>query len=287
MADVRCPMCGKLNPPEREICQYCQARLKPAWGLSSAEKPPNPIDSSLNETPAENSDAIPHAELPDWLASLRQPDADLGDLADDLTSEWSHPVSSLQDETIPDWLMNIRQEIEPQTGEDQEQPEISESAEPDEMPVGDMEEPEWLKRIHTRQKKEAEQVFHPDNAETSSISDEIEPEEPVSEEQQPPLDAELPGWLADLSKPAQPGPGTQELLGQLSQPAQSEKDVSSSRTHLKLSLPPPPILRLRKRSRIGWQLFCKEQKGQKLKILRRLRKPQPHLMSQQPLMRAR
>jgi hypothetical protein len=29
MADVRCPMCSRLNPAERDTCQYCEARLKP------------------------------------------------------------------------------------------------------------------------------------------------------------------------------------------------------------------------------------------------------------------
>jgi hypothetical protein len=29
MADTRCPMCGKVNPDDREECQYCGARLVP------------------------------------------------------------------------------------------------------------------------------------------------------------------------------------------------------------------------------------------------------------------
>ena len=30
MAEVRCPMCGKNNPADLEVCQYCQARVKAA-----------------------------------------------------------------------------------------------------------------------------------------------------------------------------------------------------------------------------------------------------------------
>jgi len=29
MADTRCPMCAKVNPDDREECQYCGARLVP------------------------------------------------------------------------------------------------------------------------------------------------------------------------------------------------------------------------------------------------------------------
>ncbi len=38
MADVRCPMCGKPNPEELELCQFCQARIKPLEGRSPAEE---------------------------------------------------------------------------------------------------------------------------------------------------------------------------------------------------------------------------------------------------------
>ena len=29
MAEIRCPMCGKPNPEELDICQFCEARLRP------------------------------------------------------------------------------------------------------------------------------------------------------------------------------------------------------------------------------------------------------------------
>jgi hypothetical protein len=44
MADVRCPMCGKPNPPETVICKFCQARLEPLIA-------PSPSDSDDIGTP--------------------------------------------------------------------------------------------------------------------------------------------------------------------------------------------------------------------------------------------
>ncbi len=59
MADVRCSMCGKLNPADATVCRYCQARLKPL-----AENPVEP-EASGNQPPEESSD--------DWLHGLLAP----------------------------------------------------------------------------------------------------------------------------------------------------------------------------------------------------------------------
>jgi hypothetical protein len=47
MADVRCPMCGKPNPPDLEKCKFCGARIKP-----------------LLATPPEESKAIKAGDKP-------------------------------------------------------------------------------------------------------------------------------------------------------------------------------------------------------------------------------
>ena len=54
MAEIRCPMCGKPNPENLDICQYCQARLKPLIAST-------PSDSIIPDQ--SNSDS----ELPDWF----------------------------------------------------------------------------------------------------------------------------------------------------------------------------------------------------------------------------
>ena len=54
---IRCQMCGKLNPADAETCRYCHARLKP---LRPGEVPPP-------ESAAESEDA-----LPPWMQTLRE-----------------------------------------------------------------------------------------------------------------------------------------------------------------------------------------------------------------------
>jgi len=61
MADIRCQMCGKPNPADAEVCQFCQARLKPVWASKPAE--------SFFDAESEAEE-----EVPDWLSSLRGPD---------------------------------------------------------------------------------------------------------------------------------------------------------------------------------------------------------------------
>lgn len=58
MAEIRCQMCGKPNPADAEVCQFCQARLKPIW----ASKPEEGFFDAEPE---------PEEEIPDWLSSLR------------------------------------------------------------------------------------------------------------------------------------------------------------------------------------------------------------------------
>lgn len=44
---ICCPFCSKENPPENEVCQYCQARLQPLWvdrGLQFTQDGEDPVD---------------------------------------------------------------------------------------------------------------------------------------------------------------------------------------------------------------------------------------------------
>ncbi len=59
MANVRCPMCSKPNPPEAEVCSYCGARLKPLHLQQSGQQP-----EGKGKGPAKNVE-------PDWLSQLR------------------------------------------------------------------------------------------------------------------------------------------------------------------------------------------------------------------------
>ncbi|HEX9017781.1 MAG TPA: hypothetical protein VF806_01255 [Anaerolineaceae bacterium] len=94
MANVRCPMCSRLNPPDAETCSFCGARLKPVDAASSTPVPGAGAGQSGEE------------EEPDWLRSLRsgpeEPPA----------GEESHGDAPKPDEvggSVPDWLSRIRE----------------------------------------------------------------------------------------------------------------------------------------------------------------------------------
>ena len=69
MAELRCPMCGKPNPEELEICQFCQARLKPL--VIKPEEPSEDWLKPSNEDDLNNQSGLSQPEAPDWLRSLR------------------------------------------------------------------------------------------------------------------------------------------------------------------------------------------------------------------------
>jgi hypothetical protein len=84
-------MCGKLNPGDLDVCQFCQARLKPVGtqppddqGLFQSDKAAGKAESgSLG------------AESPDWLSSIRK-------------SPEQAPSSSAPQEEGSDWLSGFR-----------------------------------------------------------------------------------------------------------------------------------------------------------------------------------
>ncbi len=112
MSDVRCPMCGKPNPAEAEICQFCQARLKP-FNLSS--------DAPAGSEP----------EVPSWLTSLRSSDQD-------------QPESAGQSAPAPDWLTGLRSET---SSEDEEAAGAEQADYSGVTDNADRQVPDWLKGI--------------------------------------------------------------------------------------------------------------------------------------------
>jgi hypothetical protein len=115
MADVRCPMCGKSNPADAEVCQFCQARIKPL-GASQPPQPPKPEEpgdwlGSLREG-GELGEGEAQAEGPgeaDWQAGEVSPESD-----EDLLPDWlARQDAGSEEETagpaepaqfLPDWL---------------------------------------------------------------------------------------------------------------------------------------------------------------------------------------
>jgi hypothetical protein len=118
MDDVRCPMCGKPNPPETVICKFCQARLEPLIA-------PSPSDSDDLSAPGSDTESasIESGILPDWLDDLRTEDEAPqeqtdkfypGDISEDWTVEDEGRLSSafptpLEGEqgSSQDWLSRL------------------------------------------------------------------------------------------------------------------------------------------------------------------------------------
>ncbi len=109
MTDQKCPMCGKLNPPELDECQFCHARLKPLI-VNQPDEDQSPTSKPL-------PDSAPDAESsPDWLRSLRDHQDDVNHEPDEeglptwpIHEEDERPgLPTGDDATAPDWLDNLR-----------------------------------------------------------------------------------------------------------------------------------------------------------------------------------
>ncbi|MEZ0395368.1 MAG: hypothetical protein ABWK53_02905 [Anaerolineales bacterium] len=133
MAEIRCPMCGKPNPEERETCSFCQARLKPltapppaASTIRAGEEPLKKPTSDLERAALGGGESIPAGQeptkkntaeleqaLPAWLRSLRQGEEDKAaeELAAESADETGLPLPSAAqpapEEGLPDWLAGL------------------------------------------------------------------------------------------------------------------------------------------------------------------------------------
>lgn len=162
MDEIRCPMCGKPNPADFEVCQFCQARLTPLVSASSSqdEEPITPESADLS--PADLGD---QASMDEWLSFLRESEgsADSESQTDDTSGEWleededSEPIEEFWTESdqpageIPDWLKVIDGELAEPDSELAGEP-----AKMDDQPVESADEgdPDWLQRIRSRQMAE-------------------------------------------------------------------------------------------------------------------------------------
>ncbi len=135
MADVRCPMCGKSNPAELEICQFCGARLTPLPASTPVDSQPikageDPVKKEpsefekvklaggdlvhAGEAPTKNNTPELEPTLPSWLRSLREDqdsaesksaaDASAGQVLPLGPAPTTSPDSSGD---LPDWLSGL------------------------------------------------------------------------------------------------------------------------------------------------------------------------------------
>ena len=151
MADVRCPMCGKLNPADATVCRYCQARLKPL-AVSPAESGTErtPVQSDAERTPVQSDTGgtqPPEASQPpeessdDWLHGLLAPSG----AAEEPGEAPAEPKADANEgEVLADWLSRIRQ----RTREEQDAlSKIGTPSEINETPASTPEPPDLLSNL--------------------------------------------------------------------------------------------------------------------------------------------
>jgi hypothetical protein len=107
-------MCGKLNPPEAEVCQFCQARLKP---LRIQQTPAEEVPATPKEKPTPKGRAVEEPPQDDWLRDFRPDEGSQESKPEESQVDWlggenaeaEEPASSGEGETrlTPDWLSRI------------------------------------------------------------------------------------------------------------------------------------------------------------------------------------
>lgn len=217
MAEIRCPMCGKPNPSERDTCLYCQARLKSLTGSSFMSS-----DSSSSSIGIPSQPDTGDSSLPDWLKAIRNSDQTSEESESEPLPAWitgeggegfDEPDDTEKIE-VPDWLANLRQE-----GEKVHTSALSEDK-LNKLPIDD--EPEWLKKIRTGQHEEPSPDF----------KQVLPPEKPFPAVSERPIvfqakeeipSSEVPDWVAELSGKSAV---SSELL-----PDEQEKDIPMEEVH--------------------------------------------------------
>jgi hypothetical protein len=203
MAEIRCPMCGKENPAELDVCQFCEARLKPLTAPLSPDDVPasRGADDWLGSLRGEDEDGdawgegdedslIDDFDLGDPLDRLGGLDAERTDSeagseepAEALAPE--QPLETASDDVdLAAWLAGL-------DAEDGDAAPAPAKAEP--------ELPDWLSQFG-----EPAGATEPEAAE---VGDTAETEEPPGEATEQELDngEELPDWLLDIGEEQQAG----------------------------------------------------------------------------------
>ena len=181
MDTIRCPMCGKENPADLSVCQFCQARIKPLTG-------------PISEDPAQAGSSD------DWLGSLRSE----GDLAGDEEGDWSDDSAAerLGDEfRDPLDRLSALDAAPPERGLKEPEPEY----EPDDEPVDDQFAAEsnaekidlsaWLASLD--ESDSGTESLPP--AEKGELPDWLKEQRDKPQIPEPAVEDDTPEWLAGLS----------------------------------------------------------------------------------------
>jgi len=168
MSELRCPMCGKINSAELDICQFCQARLVP---IRAAEQTPA-------SDPGANS-AKDDSSIDDWLSSLRSSDEHP---ADENVEAEGHQEPF--DAGVPDWLQDDSQA----------------GAQESRVPTADASGADWLGSLLQREEETGPLA--------EGLPPEGQAAEDWPPTSQLPGDDSIPEWLSQIGKQEQPSEPT-------------------------------------------------------------------------------
>src|SRR4030042_1637931 len=132
MTDTICPLCGKPNPPDLDVCKYCQAPLKSGGFIAPAEgedelgellSPTGKPDELEKQTPVPEGSSNLDQEIPDWLKETEAsfldqsedtPEKPTADQVSEQIDSLLHPPSTPPSAQVPaiddDWLASLLEE---------------------------------------------------------------------------------------------------------------------------------------------------------------------------------
>jgi hypothetical protein len=158
-------MCGKPNPAELEVCQYCEARLKPVTDELSRSQPP----IRPGEEPRDVDTSQLESTLPRWLREIRDT---AREAAQDGEGQPAMQEGSQQQEKKADLLAGLHSQ--------------SESAE---------EIPDWLSGLRSEGGQVSFEESPTDNGDMDALQSMLGQSSPGSMESEP---SGLPSWFTDM-----------------------------------------------------------------------------------------
>ena len=212
MAEITCPMCGKPNPADQSVCQYCEARLKPLTDELSRSQPP--IRPGEEPTDVDTGQLEPI--LPQWLRDIRQQSRESAEeeAEQPAAEEKADLLAGLQsqsesDEEIPDWLAGLRSEggkvdFEETSGDDDDLAALK-SMLGEEAPLAQESEvsplPGWVADLDANETEPADR---------DGLASYFGEEEPGQTGPQTPASSSDLGWDADFGTESAPQAGSTE-----------------------------------------------------------------------------
>ncbi|MBI3242212.1 MAG: hypothetical protein HYZ49_07965 [Chloroflexi bacterium] len=280
MADLRCPMCAKMNPDTLDECQFCGARLKPlVLPQTGALKLPSDWDKPKTPAPPAPEAAKPSDS--DWLKKLRSEEPSSLPSADPFKQtaslpNWLGENDAAESEQEPaagadDWLSQLRGQDSASPGAVEEPELLSEdllrsrlgglsdapSAEPEDSAASSgpafAGATDWLKALDDEPQQPAQTPGLSDFARMAAALPPQEEDDSddwlksfgVSQSAEPPKPSGFSNWSATASKPAESAASETDdsddwLKSFGAEPEQAKPQLGLSDFARMAAAPPPP-----------------------------------------------